>query len=378
MQTFKPFQIAVSDAALADLNERLARTLMPPEAPGAGWSAGPSAEFMQRAIARLQRGYDWRVHEAAINRHPQFIAEIDGQTIHFLHIQSGRKNAIPLLLIHGWPGSFVEFLDVIAPLASPAAPGEQAFDLVIPSLPGFGFSGPTRERGWNNGRMAAALAELMRRLGYERYGVQGSDAGAIIAPEIARMAASQVIGVHVNAATLGFIPFGPVPEAELAEFSDAEKRRLQRLQRFMAENFAFNMVHSHRPHALAYGITDSPAGLLAWISELFTGFGDRPDAVALDKFLTNFLVYWFTQTAASSTYLYYENAHDPNAWTPKANSGVPTAVAVFGHDEVAIRRYGEQGHTIVRWSEFDVGGHFAVMEVPDVWAHDVRSFFSSL
>jgi pimeloyl-ACP methyl ester carboxylesterase len=230
-------------------------------------------------------------------------------------------NAVPLLLIHGWPGSIVEFVRVIPALSEPDDAAQIAFDLVIPSLPGFGFSGPTAEPGWNNGRVAHALAELMRQLGYQRYGVQGGDVGAIIGPETGRVAPEAVLGIHINAATLGFIPMGAVSETDLSTFSEAEQGRLQRLQRFMAEHIGFNIIQSKRPQALAYALADSPAGLLAWISELFTSFGDRPDAIDLDLFLTNFLIYWVTGTAASSTYLYYENAHDPSAWAPKANSG---------------------------------------------------------
>ena len=296
-------------------------------------------------------------------------------------MKSVEKNATPLLLIHGWPGSIVEFLDVIGPLTNPVAHGgkaEDAFDVVVPSLPGFGFSGPTREAGWNNVRIGKAFIELMSRLGYQRFGVQGGDAGAIIGPEIGRLAPERVIGVHLNAATMGFIPFGPVSPEEIATFTDSEKLRLQRVQRFMAEHFGFNIMQSSRPQTLAYGISDSPAGLLAWISELFTSFGDRVDAVPMDRFLTNFMIYWFTGTAASSIRLYYENAHDPEAWSPKANSGVPTGVAVFGFDEVPIRRYGETSNTIVRWNEFDVGGHYAVLEVPEVWVGDVRGFFNQI
>jgi hypothetical protein len=187
-----------------------------------------------------------------------------------------------------------------------------------------------------------------------------------------------VIGVHLNAATLGFFPFGPIPPEELATFSDAEKVRVQRLQRFMSEHYGFNAVQSMRPQALAYALADSPAGLLAWISELFTSFGDRPDAVDRDRFLTNFVIHWVTGTAGSSIRLYYENAHDPNAWAPKQNSGVPTAVAVFGYDEVPIRRYGERENTIIRWTEFDRGGHYAVVEVPDLWVGDVRASFAAM
>lgn len=372
MTDITPFKIAIPEARLADLRQRLANTILPGEVPGAGWSQGPTIGFVAGMIDRLQNGFDWRAQEAAINRHPQFTTEIDGQTFHFLHIKSGVGNATPLLLLHGWPGSFVEFLGAIDPLTA------AGFDLVIPSLPGFGFSGPTREAGWNDGRITSALLELMSRLGYQRFGVQGGDAGAVIAPTIARAAPDRVIGVHVNAATMGFIPMGPIEPDEIATFSDAEKSRLQRLQQFMAERFGFNALQSSRPQALAYGITDSPAGLIAWLGDMFAGFGDSPDAVAQDKFLTNVLVYWFTGTAASSIRLYYENAHDPEAWSPKPNSGVPTGVAVFARDEVAIRHFGETGNAIVRWTELDSGGHFAAMEVPEVWAAEVAAFFSGL
>jgi epoxide hydrolase len=378
MTEIKPFRISIPDDAIADLNNRLRNTIYPAEYPAAGWKAGPTNAFVKNAISRMLSGYDWRAREAEINQHPQYVTEIDGQTIHFLHIRSKSKAAIPLLLIHGWPGSFVEYLDVIDRLTAPQDSASPAYDVVIPSLPGFGFSVPLNEADWNNTRTAKALVQLMSLLGYEKFGVQGGDAGAILGPEIGRIAPKQVIGVHLNAATLGFIPMGPMPEADIATLTDREKTRLQRLQRFMAEHFAFNMVQSMRPQALAYGITDSPAGLLAWIAELFTSFGDRPNAVELDRFLTNFMIYWFSRTAGTSTYLYYANAHDPNAWAPKANSGVPTAVAVFGFDEVAFRRIGEQSNTITRWTEFDVGGHYAVMEVPDLWYKDVNAFFSSL
>lgn len=380
MATITPFKIDVSAARLQELKDRLARTVMPSEVDGS-WAAGPTNAYVRGAVDRLLNGFDWRKAEAEINQLPQFTTEIDGQNVHFIHVKSAEQNATPLLLIHGWPGSIVEFLDVIGPLTNPAAHGgkaEDAFDVVVPSLPGFGFSGPTHEAGWNNVRIGKAFVELMSRLGYQRFGVQGGDAGAIIGPEIGRLAPERVIGVHLNAATMGFIPFGPVSPEEIASFTDSEKVRLQRVQRFMAEHFGFNIMQSSRPQTLAYGISDSPAGLLAWISELFTSFGDRVDAVPMDRFLTNFMIYWFTGTAASSIRLYYENAHDPEAWSPKANSGVPTGVAVFGFDEVPIRRYGETSNTIVRWNEFDVGGHYAVLEVPEVWIGDVRGFFAQI
>ncbi len=381
MSAITPFKINVTDAALADLNDRLARAVLPSTGGEQGWAQGPQLAYVEALRSRLLGGYDWRAQEAAINHHPQFTTEIDGQTIHFIHVKSREANATPLLLIHGWPGSIVEFLGVIGPLTDPVAHGgsaADAFDVIIPSLPGFGFSGPTKEAGWNNGRIAKAFLELMSRLGYERFGIQGGDAGAIIAPEIGRLAPDRIIGVQVNAATLGFIPLGPIEPEVFASFNERELVRVQRLQRFMAEHFGFNAIQSSRPMALAYGISDSPIGLLAWISELFTSFGDRADAIDPDVFLTNFMIYWFTGTAASSIRLYYENAHDPAAWAPKANSGVPTGVAVFGFDEVPLRRFGEEANTIVRWTELDEGGHYAVLEVPGLWIKEVRAFFAGL
>ena len=381
MSAITPFSITIPEAALADLKTRLAHAVLPSTGGEAGWAQGPQLAWVEALRSRLLDGYDWRAQEAAINRRPQFTTEIDGQTIHFIHVKSREAKATPLLLIHGWPGSIVEYLGVIDALTDPVAHGgtaADAFDVIVPSLPGFGFSGPTREAGWNNGRIAKAFLELMSRLGYERFGVQGGDAGAIIAPEIGRLAPERVIGVQVNAATLGFIPLGPIEPEVFASFNERELVRVQRLQRFMAEHFGFNAIQSSRPQALAYAISDSPIGLLAWISELFTSFGDRPDAIDPDVFLTNFMIYWFTGTAASSIRLYYENAHDPAAWAPKANSGVPTGVAVYGFDEVPLRRYGEEANTIVRWTELDEGGHYAVIEVPGLWTAEVRAFFAGL
>jgi pimeloyl-ACP methyl ester carboxylesterase len=216
-----PFKIDIPEVALNNLKARIKDTVLPSEIDG-GFSMGPNNDYMRGLLSHLLGGYDWRTQEAKINAYPQFKTEIDGQSIHFLHVKSKVDGATPLLLIHGWPGSFVEFLGVIGRLTDPVAHGgkaEDAFDVVIPSLPGFGFSGPTRDKGWNNGRIARAFLELMSRLGYEKFGVQGGDAGAIIGPEIGRLAPQRVIGVQVNAATLGFIPMGPIDPAEFATFT---------------------------------------------------------------------------------------------------------------------------------------------------------------
>lgn len=379
--TIKPYTVNVDQKQIDDLHERLGKTIMPSEIKDGGWSYGPTVKYVDGIVKHILGSYDWKKHEAQLNKYPQFMTEIDGQNIHFLHVESKEENATPLMLIHGWPGSIVEFLDVIEPLTNPAKYGgkaEDAFHLVIPSIPGFGFSGPTKEAGWNTDRTAAAFTSLMAKLGYKKYGIQGGDAGAIIAPAMGRLAPENVVGIHLNAATMGFIPMGPVSEKDLAAMTDNEKTRMSRMQRFMSERFAFNMLHSNRPQSLAFAISDSPAGLLAWISELFTDFGDNVDMIDREAFITNFMVYWFTGTAASSIRFYYEDAHDPNAWTPKENSGVPTAVAVFQEGDVAIRSFGEQGNTIVRWTEYEKGGHFAALEVPQTLVADVQAFYADL
>jgi epoxide hydrolase len=373
MATVKPFVINVSQAKLDDLRERLKNTTWPSTIPGASYG-GPDLAQM-KDLTRQALELDWRKKEAELNALPNFTTEIDGQEIHFIHVKSRNANAVPLLLIHGWPGSIVEFLDQIGPLTDPTKHGgkaEQAFDVVIPSLPGVAFSGPTKEAGWNNQRIGKAFIELMGRLGYGRFALQGGDAGAIIGPEIGRMAPEKVIGIHLNAATLGFIPMGPVSDADAATFTPAEKQRLGMLQEFMQVKFGFNLLQSNQPQLVAYAISDSPVGLMAWMTQLMD-----PKEVG-HRFVTNFMLYWLTDTAASSIRLYHENAHAPDAWAPKANSGVPTAVAVFQDGDVAIRRYGEASNTIVRWTEYPHGGHYAVMTVPQDWLKDVREFFSEL
>ncbi len=376
----RPFRIAIPQAALDDLRERLARTRWPDELPGAGWAYGVPLAYMKELAAYWRDGYDWRAWEAKLNEFPQYMTAIDGQTIHFLHVRSPEPNALPLILTHGWPGSIAEFLGIIGPLSDPRAHGgdpAQAFHLVIPSLPGFGFSGPTREAGWTTDRIATAWAALMRRLGYARYGAQGGDWGAFVSPALGRVDPAHVVGVHVNAATMGFIPFGPVDPDELASFTDAEKARLDRRIRFLGDGNGYFQIQATRPHTLAYGLADSPAGQLAWIVEKFKEWtypsaGRPEEAVDRDHMLTTVMLYWLTGTAASSARLYYENMH-AGSWSQQPGT-TPTGVAVFAED-IAIRRYGEQGNNIVQWSEFDRGGHFAAMEAPDLLVDDVRAFF---
>jgi pimeloyl-ACP methyl ester carboxylesterase len=376
----RPFRIAVPQADLDDLRERLARTRWPDELPGVGWSRGVPLAYLQELAEYWRTGYDWRSWEARLNQYPQFVTTIDGANVHFLRVRSPEPDALPLILTHGWPGSIVEFLEVIGPLADPRAHGgdpADAFHLVIPSLPGYGFSGPTRETGWTTSRVAKAWAELMKRLGHERYGAQGGDWGAFVAPELGRIDPDHVVGVHVNAASFGFIPFGPVEPDALATFTDAEKQRLERLNNFLSDMNGYFQIQATRPQTLAYGLTDSPVGQLAWIVEKFKEWtlssAELPeDAVDRDHILTNVMLYWLTGTAVSSAQMYYENMHS-GSWGQQPGR-TPTGVAVFAED-VAIRRYAEYGNNIVHWSDFDRGGHFAAMEAPDLLVGDVRAFF---
>lgn len=377
----RAFRIEIPQAELDDLHERLARTRWSGEIPGAGWSRGVPAGYLRELAEYWRLKYDWRAAEAQLNALPQFVTEIDGQRIHFLHVRSPEADALPLVLAHGWPGSIVEFLDVIGPLTNPRAHGgdpADAFHLVIPSLPHFGLSGPASEAGWTSRRIAAALAQLMARLGYERYGAQGGDFGSFVAPDLGRVAPDRVVGVHVNAATVGFIPLGEVPQDQLDDFTEAEKARLARLRDYMADGRGYFEIQASRPQTIGYALNDSPVAQLAWIVEKFQawthGGGLPEDSVDRDRMLTNVMLYWLTGTGASSAHMYYEAVHS-GEW-PKP-SPVPTGVAVFAED-VAIRRYGEQLYRITHWSEYDRGGHFAALEVPELFTDDVRRFFRGL
>ncbi|SCL50380.1 epoxide hydrolase family protein [Micromonospora chersina] len=377
MTAISEFRIDIPQTDLDDLRERLTRTRWGGQLPGAAWERGVPVGYLRELAEHWATTYDWRTHEAELNAHPQYVTDIDGQQLHFVHVKAAEPGALPLLLAHGWPGSIVEFLDVIGPLTDPRAHGgdpADAFDVVIPSLPGFGFSGPLSGPGWDSRRIATAFAELMHRLGYQRYGAQGGDFGAFVAPDLGRVDPQHVVGVHVNAASMGFIPFGELSEAELAELTDAERARVARMKAFLGEGNGYFQIQATRPQTLAYALLDSPVGQLAWIVEKFKEWthGDLPEeSVDRDRMLTNVMLYWLTGTAGSAANLYYESMHTRNWPTP---SEVPTGVAVFAED-IAIRRYAERGHTIVHWSEFDRGGHFAAMEAPDLLVQDMRTFF---
>ena len=362
MTAIMPFRVDIPQAQLDDLATRLDRTRWSDEPAGAGWSYGVPPGYLKELVRYWRHDYDWRAQEALLNSHPQFTTEIDGQTVHFLHVRSPEQDALPLILTHGWPGSVVEFLKVIEPLSAD-------FHLVIPSIPGYGFSGPTGDTGWDVARIARAWAELMNRLGYQRYGAHGGDWGGPISRELGRVDASHVVGVHLT------LVAGPPTGDELDE---EDRRRFDRRKRYQRELSGYAMIQSQRPQTLAYALHDSPVGQLAWIVEKFREWTDSTDApedsVDRDQMLTNVMLYWLTGTAGSSARLYKE-AFATFTTAPEP-SPTPTGVAVFPRDLILpIRRFAERYNNVTHWSEFDRGGHFAAMEQPELLVGDLREFF---
>jgi pimeloyl-ACP methyl ester carboxylesterase len=375
----EPFTIKVSDGELDDLKERLARTRWPDQLPGTTWEYGTDITYLKELVAYWRDGYDWRKHERTLNRFPQFKTQVDGVDLHFVHEKGKGPNPLPLLISHGWPGSFYEMYKAIGPLTDPAAHGgdpADAFDVVVPSLPGYGFSGPTRERGVNVVRIAALLHGLMtKELGYDRFGAQGGDWGAGITTNLGHAYPDSLVGVHVNMIWF-FIP----PEGELTE---DEKKIAERATQFRNEETGYQQIQGTKPQTLAYGLNDSPAGLAAWIVEKWRTWsdcdGDVEKRFSKDELLTNVMIYWLTGTINSSTRLYYEFRHAPWMPTPDNPVRVPTGIAAFPKEIIpGARRNAERGYNIVHWTDMPSGGHFAAMEEPELLVEDIRSFFRKL
>jgi epoxide hydrolase len=370
-----PFEVHVPDKVLIDLRRRLAETKWPDQIPGTTWEYGADIKKVQELAQYWQNGYDWRAQEAKINRCDQFMTEIDGQQIYFIHQRSPRPDAIPLLLIHGWPGSFLEFLALIEPLTHPKDSHSPAFDVVIPSLPGFGFSGPTTTRGWGPQRMAKALVVLMDRLGYSKYGIQGGDWGSAIARDMAYQAPAHVIGLHLN---LLFVP-PPNPEA-VAKMSDAERKRYSYFDR---EESSFFFLQASEPQTLAYSLTDSPVGWLAWMISKFQlltdNNGDFLTAVDRDTFLTDVTLYWATGTIGSAMRIYRENRLSGEETEPTPYLETPVAYADFPR-EVAVSPFLwiTRTYNVVQRTEMPKGGHFAALEQPELLLDDIRKFFAKV
>jgi hypothetical protein len=374
----RPFRIDISQADLDDLRARLARTRWPSQLPGAGWRRGVPVAYLKELAAYWRTGYDWRKHEAELNEFAQHTTEIDGQQIHFVHMRSPEPGALPLLLTHSWPNSIVEFTEIIGPLADPGAYGAdpaQAFHVVAPSIPGFGFSElpePPDQRPWSIARVASTWAELMRRLGYRRYGAHGNDAGALVSPALARVDAEHLVGVHITSG-LG-IPTGD--PAELQELTEEERAGFERMAALFAGGSGYAPYLANRPQTLSYGLLDSPVAQLAWLVERFKEFDGWPgdDAVPpdepidRDQLLTNATLYWLTRTGGSSSWPYYEGA----AGMPTDQRMVPTGVS---HAGPGIRRLAERNNNLVHWSQNHSPSHMVAMAVPDELVADLREFF---
>lgn len=364
----RPFRIEIPQADLDDLRSRLDRVRWAQEIEGAGWDYGVPLSVLKPLVDYWKNTYDWRAWEARLNSFPQFTTTIDGQNVHFLHVKSPEPGALPLILTHGWPGSVAEFLNIIEPLADPRAHGGDpatAFDLVVPSLPGFGFSGPTAERGWNPFRIAAAWVELMRRLEYERYGAAGNDWGAVVSPIVGLKAPASVVGVHVTQ-----IFESPEDEADLDPAVDAERASIEGLAWYHRVLDAYDRLQSQQPQSLAHALADSPVGLAAWHSLIYRG-GLDPDYV-----LTNVMIHWLTGTVASAMRIYNEQAL---AGDPTERTTVPLGLAQFRDDTHATRRLAERHHSnIVSWNVYDTAGHYAAHQVPDLLVADMRTFFARL
>jgi pimeloyl-ACP methyl ester carboxylesterase len=376
-----PFRVEVPEDRLADLRERLARTRWPEAETVGDWSQGVPLAYLRELCRYWADGYDWRATEARLNRLPQFRTTLDGLGIHLLHVRSPHPGALPLVLTHGWPGAIVEFLKVIGPLTDPAAHGgdaADAFHLVCPSLPGYGFSDKPAEPGWGVERIAGAWARLMARLGYRRYGAQGGDWGTSVSTCIARQDPDHVVGIHLTP------PLAPPDPATFGDLTEAERSALAQLEQADAWDSGYSKEHATRPQTVGYSLVDSPAGLCAWIVEKLWAWtdhdGDLERVLTRDELLDNVMLYWLPGTGASSARLYWESLRQVNQWISGEVTDavtVPTGCSIFPRElQRPSRRWAERRFRDIRWwNELDKGGHFAAFEQPELFVEEVRSFF---
>ncbi len=372
------YEIAVPEDVLQDLRQRLQAARWPDQLPETGWAYGADLNTLMPLAEYWAGEFDWRAAELRLNRFDQFITEVDSQAVHFIHEQSAEPDAIPLLLLHGWPGSVAEFTEVIGPLADPAgngASGQAAFHVIAPSLPGFGFSGVANETGWDTRRMAATFLELMSRLGYERFAVQGGDFGSIIAQQLALQAPERVTALHLNL----LVAMPPSLEA-MGSLSPDEMEAFTRFQR---EEMGHFTLQETKPQTIAYALNDSPIGLLAWHAEKFQSWVDHEgsflDVVSRDAFLTNLTIYWATETSGSSARLYREGLLAGGNFNQPPRFETPIGHAVFPSEVIASpERWNAEAYNVVRRHEMPRGGHFAAMEQPDLLVVDIRTFFAGL
>ncbi len=370
----------VEQRVLDDLRDRLARTRLPNAIEGIGWDQGTDREYLAELLTYWRDGYDWRACEARFAAHDDHVIEVDGQRIHAVVARSPHEDALPLLLVHGWPGSVTEFLDVFGPLTDPTAHGgdaSDAFHVVAPSLPGFGFSGPTHERGWHPRRIAEACVELMSSLGFDRFGAQGGDWGSIVSANVADLVPDRVVGLHLNFVTVSPPKDGPpLTEEEQAAFAG--------LLEWRKTGAGYQEIQGTRPQSLGYGLDDSPAGLCAWIVEKLRAWsdtslwiaGDLEGSFTRDRMLDDVTLYWVTGTGTSSCRIYWEMRQAGKSAIPQEFVRVPTGIANFPAEITKMpRRWVEGRYDVVHWTEPPHGGHFAAMEVPELFVDDVRTFF---
>jgi pimeloyl-ACP methyl ester carboxylesterase len=375
------FRVEIPEADLRDLRGRLARTRWPEAETVEDWSQGVPLAYMRELCAYWADRYDWRATEARLNTLAQFRTEIDGLGIHFVHVRSRHDEALPLILTHGWPGSVVEFLKVIGPLADPTAHGgdaADAFHVVCPSLPGYGFSDRPAQRGWSVERIARAWVRLMARLGYERYGAQGHDWGTSVTASIAQQDPGHVVGIHLVP------PLAAPDTATFDDLTEAERAALDDLERAQEWESGYAIEQATRPQTLGYGLVDSPVGLCAWIVEKFWSWTDcegQPEKVlSRDEILDNVMLYWLPGTGASSARLYWESFKQVSERFSRSTDdtvAVPTGCSIFPKEIPRVsRRWATRRFTDIRyWNELDKGGHFAAFEQPQVFVDEVRSFF---
>jgi pimeloyl-ACP methyl ester carboxylesterase len=377
-EAIEPFEVRVEDGVLEDLRDRLARTRLPDQIDGTGWEYGMPAAYLSDLVEYWRGSYDWRAQEARLNQLAHFRTTIDGQSVHFVHARSPYADALPLLITHGWPGSVVEFLDVLPLLTAPEAHGGgagDAFHVVAPSLPGYGFSEPPRTRGWDVVRVARAFIELMGRLGYRRYVAQGGDWGAQVTTRIGGLDPDHCAAIHLNMA-IATAPKDPAP------LSEQDQADLAAMQEFVREEAGYANEQGTKPQTLGAALNDSPAGLLAWIVEKFRTWsdcgGDPLNCFTRDQLITNVMLYWVTQTAASSARLYWETMHG-GSWSGAPYVNVPTGVARYPKEPLRWpRAWVERQYNVTHWAVMPRGGHFAAMEQPALFAEDLRTFFRTV
>jgi pimeloyl-ACP methyl ester carboxylesterase len=376
--TLRPFEIQVPTAVLTDLKQRLAATRWPDEIPDSGWDYGTNLAYLKQLVAYWRDTFDWRAQERLLNSFPQFTVDVDGLRLHFIHVKGKGKRPIPLLISHGWPGSFFEMYKIIGPLADPASYSgdpEDAFDVIVPSLPGYGFSERPRERGVDVVRIAELLMRLMTEvLDYPRFAAQGGDWGSFISSRLGYAYPDKLIGIHLNAVFVS-------PGSEQHEMTEEERAWREQWRRYRTDGSGYNRIQSTRPQTLAYGLNDSPAGLAGWIVEKFREWsdcnGDVESVYTKEELLTTIMIYWVTETINSSARLYYEVSHHGGFFQGRVD--VPTGVALFPKDIfIPPRAVAERSYNIQRWTKMSGGGHFAALERPKELVEEIRAFFRPL